>query len=392
MESRDYKTYTFSYALLVYMCIIVVLITLIPFTFRIPEKIHITWSTDFPDLITNILFFLPIGFLFKLSLEKNKDRFCLQALVFGVLLSSAVELAQVFIPGRSTSVIDVITNGLGTCVGAMAFTLFIGRLKEGDSGRLFGFELPLMNLVYLLIPLMWLDSLSTGEEPAHLWFMLLLGLFGSGALASIYTHRFKEAGRLTPIKLSLFASSWFFVGSLLALVNFPVEVISFGIIIGVFVQVLARLPLRKKRDEKRFELSTLKILLPLYTLSLILLAVWPTTMPFQEWQFRVNFQKLALNGRIVFTFRFIELIAAFTLFGYMTAEMRGRKKESRRVTLTWVFFITLSCSVVIQMVRRYLPLPGFGVLEMLFMTGAGVYGGVIYRLQLAAIQRFSHSN
>jgi len=45
-------------------------------------------------------------------------------------------------------------------------------------------------------------------------------------------------------------------------------------------------------------------------------AVWPTTLPFQDWQFKINFQELVFNERIVFTFRFIELIAAFTLFGY----------------------------------------------------------------------------
>jgi hypothetical protein len=39
-----------------------------------------------------------------------------------------------------------------------------------------------------------------------------------------------------------------------------------------------------------------------------------------------------MESPAAFTFRFIELIAAFTLFGYMIAEMRGRKKESRSTT------------------------------------------------------------
>ena len=125
-----------SYALFIYMCIIVVLITLIPFTFRIPDKIHITWSTDFSDLITNIILFLPIGFLFRLSRRKNKDRFCIQALGFGILLSLGIEFSQLFVPGRYTQVIDVITNGMGAWLGAMVFVFLIGRLKEGGSVRL----------------------------------------------------------------------------------------------------------------------------------------------------------------------------------------------------------------------------------------------------------------
>ena len=83
---------------------------------------------------------------------------------------------------------------------------------------------------------------------------------------------------------------------------------------------------------------------------------------------------------------FIELIAAFTLFGYMVAEMRGRKKESRTMTLTWIFFITLGCSVLIEMTKGYPPLLAPNNLGILFMTASGVYGGMIYRLQLTAIQ------
>ena len=161
---------------------------------------------------------------------------------------------------------------------------------------------------------------------------------------------------------------------------------SFGIIICIFVQIPARLPLSRKRDEKRFKLPTLKILLPLYAIYLILLAVWPTTIPFQEWQLKINFQELLFNERIVFSFRFIELIAAFTLFGYMVAEMRGRKKESFTTILAWIFFITLICSVVIEMAIGDPPLLASNILEILFMTVAGVYGKMIYRLQLTAIQ------
>jgi len=139
-------------------------------------------------------------------------------------------------------------------------------------------------------------------------------------------------------------------------------------------------------DEKRFELPTLKVILPLYLICPILVAVWPTTLPFHDWQLTTNFQELSSNGRIVFTFRFIEFIVAFTLFGYMIAEMRGRKKESLTKILAWIFFITLFCFVVIEMTTGYPPLLASNVLEILFMTGSGVYGAIIYRLQLAAIQ------
>ena len=102
-----------GYALLIYMSMMVALITLIPFEFRMPERFHITWSTNFTDLVTNIFLFVPIGFLLRLTRLKDADFLCLQPLVLGLLLSFAVESAQVFIPGRYPQVIDVITNGFG---------------------------------------------------------------------------------------------------------------------------------------------------------------------------------------------------------------------------------------------------------------------------------------
>ena len=97
--------------------------------------------------------------------------------------------------------------------------------------------------------------------------------------------------------------------------------------------------------------------------------------------------ELAFNDRIVFIFRFIEFIAAFTLLGYMIAEMRGRKNESFGKTLGWIFFITLSASVVIVILRGLSPLIAFDTVEIIIITAASIYGGVIYRLQLAAIRR-----
>jgi len=38
------------------------------------------------------------------------------------------------------------------------------------------------------------------------------------------------------------------------------------------------------------------------------------------------------------------------------------------------------------MTRGYPPLLASNILEILFMAGSGVYGGIIYRLQVAAIQ------
>jgi hypothetical protein len=71
----------------------------------------------------------------------------------------------------------------------------------------------------------------------------------------------------------------------------------------------------------------------------------------------------------------------------MIAEMRGRKNESVGKTLAWVFLAALICSISIEIIRGTPPLLTSNMLEFVFIIAAGLYGGIIYRLQLAAIQR-----
>jgi glycopeptide antibiotics resistance protein len=371
----------------------VVMITLIPFEFRMPRTVRIFLVPDFKDFITNIVLFIPVGFLFRLSRGKCSDPFCLTALVFGMLLSLAIESAQVFIAGRYPQVSDVLLNGSGAWLGAMLFRVLKKNLKAKQPFKLFALELPLMSLVYLLVPLMWLNSLATGKEGSRLWLMLLLGLMGGGVLSAIYRFRFKQPQGPSFYKLSFFAMAWFLIASIPAMINFPKEMSLCGIFIGIFVQIPARIPGRTEKDERRFELPTLKLLLPVYAVYLLLLAAWPTTLPLEQWRFGINFEELVFNEKIVFIFRFIEYVAAFTLLGYMIAEMRGRKNESTERTLVWTLFIATIAAIFIEMLKTYPAIRSFSILSIIIIASASIYGAVTYRLQLSSIERldpFTH--
>ena len=170
------------------------------------------------------------------------------------------------------------------------------------------------------------------------------------------------------------------------MVRYPLRIIFFGAVLGAVSQLLAKVLKAGERTERRFELPTLKRLFPLYLIYLLLVAAWPTTVPLNEWQVLIDFQALTLDERIVFTFRFIELIAAFTLLGYMIAEMRGRKKAAAGNTIVWVLITVLAASVVIIMLKGFPALNYFSLIEIALISAASVYGAVIYRLQLSAIQ------
>jgi len=387
MEGTKQKQVALSYTLLMYMVCIVLLITLIPFQFHIPQRISNIWEINLNDSITNIVLFIPLGFLFRLSRRRHKDSTCIRALGFGILVSVVIEITQVFLLGRYTSVIDVMTNGAGTWVGALIFTLMKGHLNETRIAGVFALELPLMNLVYLLIPLIWLNGLSAGNEVSRVWLLIVLGLFGAIVLSSVYMHRLRYIERLSSNKLTFLAMGWFFVAAVPALVHFPVQGILCGIGVGIIVWVITTFQRKTIQSERRFELPTLQRLLPLYIFYLLLLALWPTTIAFGEWQTTVHFQQLMFDERIVFIFRFVEYIAAFTLLGYIVAEMRGRKQESVTKILLWIVVLSLSCVIGIVFLKGHTLLSVVILIEVALITGASLYGGIIYRLQLAAIQR-----
>jgi glycopeptide antibiotics resistance protein len=189
MHAPNRKPAALGYALLAYMTLVVAAITLMPFEFKIPARIQISLHGSISDALANVVLFIPIGFLFQLARRRSGWPSLLQALGFGVLVSAAVEACQLFLPGRVSSLIDVGTNGLGAVLGAAAAAYQRASVRQEEGPLVFAFEMPLMNVVYLLIPLLWLGGLSMGGELDRLGLTTVLGLFGGSVIASVCVHR-----------------------------------------------------------------------------------------------------------------------------------------------------------------------------------------------------------
>lgn len=71
------------------------------------------------EFTANIVLFVPVGVLIPLALGRVDNRVLSLTILVGVLLSITIELAQFFIPGRVSSVFDVLANTLGTLVGVV---------------------------------------------------------------------------------------------------------------------------------------------------------------------------------------------------------------------------------------------------------------------------------
>lgn len=77
------------------------------------------------DTTTNILAYLPFGLLLASVLKYGvgPSRAVLLATMTGLSLSLVMEVLQLFVPGRVSSNLDILTNGVGSLIGALAAVL-----------------------------------------------------------------------------------------------------------------------------------------------------------------------------------------------------------------------------------------------------------------------------
>jgi hypothetical protein len=75
------------------------------------------------DVLINIGGFIPLGFSFcaYFSSVRRLKRAVLTTIVLGGVVSLAIEVLQAFLPTRDSGMTDIITNTLGTCIGALLF-------------------------------------------------------------------------------------------------------------------------------------------------------------------------------------------------------------------------------------------------------------------------------
>jgi len=93
----------------------------LPFTYRCP-----VCGFDFKDKILNLGMFMPFGFFLSLFLSGGKPnlRGILSAGEYGFLFSLTIEIAQLFLPDRTTQASDLVLNTLGSAGGAACAVLY----------------------------------------------------------------------------------------------------------------------------------------------------------------------------------------------------------------------------------------------------------------------------
>ena len=94
------------------------------------------------DIGLNLIGFVPLGFLLVALLvdvsQPARLSTLVAALAIGFALSASIELAQAWIPSRSSSLLDLLLNVAGTGVGGVAFVAVAQSLRKWAGGEAFG--------------------------------------------------------------------------------------------------------------------------------------------------------------------------------------------------------------------------------------------------------------
>lgn len=365
-------------ALLGYVTLIILLMTLNPFYVALPKEISYKFDSSLDNLILNIVLFLPVGFLYRLITGRRG------AFLLGAGISFGIESIQLFIPARTTSVIDLLANTVGAALGAMLLSLVAPRIDISPNvlSRL-RLETPLMGLTYLLIPLLWIDSLALNEAPYRWLLTTLIGILGSIIFSDLFRHWWADVDIRVAGFASLAAGFWFLIGVGPGLLRSR-ETLLIGFGIMLLTALLTALP--RSGQERRFERHTLQRIFPIFALYLLLLSVWFPFHPFGEWHGFFGFTDRVTDTSLYALYPRLEYLAAFTVLGYLIAEWHGRLELSLTQDLPRLLWITTGVALILEILSGFQSERGASLVRLALAVVGAVFGGTMYHLARAHIR------
>lgn len=326
-------------ALLGYFLLVIFVITLSPFDFA-RGPLQLSFTFDAADLVANVALFLPLGFLLH-SLDwrgsKHGTGRSGRVLALSAGLSILIEIAQVFIRDRYVSPIDVAANTCGAYVGV----LLRDRLERSavwhprTVGRL-GLEIPLVGLLYLLVPQLWLSTVGLVQDGRRIVTTLLVACAGGIVFAALRRDLWRQDGA--------------------------------------------------RGTERRFEHTTLRRFMPVFALYLVVAALWPPFRPLVPWHGAVGFANRLNDAGVVDLLLLLEQVGGFTLLGYAAAEWHGRRELTLAADLPRVVLAALAFASVLELAQGSLAGPGASLLRALFSITGALYGAAVYHLARAHVR------
>lgn len=372
-----------GHALLAYLVVTTLLITWAPFRFESKPLHGLTSVWTWSDLLLNVVMFLPLGFLAQSSRVRQRAVAWWVIGLFGALLSAMIEVGQLFIAERYTSLLDVLTNGLGAALGARAFDAVRPRVYLGRGAiSALALELPLTGLVMLLIPLLWVSGFaSVGTE--RTWLLLLISTFGGAILGAVHGAYLHRSGRVSRPVLLAAVAIWFLVAALPGAATRP-DVLMAGATLaigGAWLRSVATARARDRDGDQRVELPTLRLVLPVFAAYFALASLWPLDTVDGVWRGGWALSPAGAGLSRTMLMQVLEYLAGFTLVGYITAEFHGRSNESYRVMSRRVLRSSVVLVLLLECARGWNTVTGASLSVSILAVLAGLFGGWLYHLQ-----------
>ena len=361
-----------------YLALVIVVVTLVPFELRWPHGVRLVGFTTLSDLVANVALFVPLGFFVSFA---GRGR----PFLAGLALSFAVELVQQLLPGRSPSLLDVLTNGAGAWLGGLAHRTIAARFgrRERDVG-VAALDLPLMGLVYLAIPLLWLSGLAADGDPGRRPIVALLALFIAIVLSAVSRHHLAPRG-FPPVWTALLGGGatalgllpgWYAEPAFLALGAGSVLLGSLG---------LGDLIARTEPAGRRFEIPTVRRAMIPFACYLVLTALWPIGQLGGGWHGGLGVSPPVHGLGQVGIIRLLELMAAATVIGYGVAEVRGRAGGAQGNAGPGLAAASVLVAVLVIGLRGFHAGHGASAAEAALLAMATAVGVVLYRRQRAYV-------
>lgn len=369
-------------ATLAYLAVMMGIITLAPFQFAARPVHGLSPIWDWADIVMNVVMFLPFGFVYQLTRPAGSPAPLWRVLALGALLSGCVETAQLFEATRYSSLVDIATNSAGALLGSVVYSFVVARIQSENAVRTMALELPLMALIYLLVPLSWLIGLTSAGS-ARAWLVLPIAVFAGSIMGTVHAAYLAPSRGFARGWLLLAALLWFAVALLPAtLRDRSLLIAAASLTVGTaWLRSIATARFRAEYVNKRFELPTLRLVLPLFAAYLALSSLWPLDAATFTWRGTLALlpHGTSLNNHLIYVM--LEHIAAFTLVGYVIAEFYGRDRQRFREIAPRVVGWGGGVSLLLEATRGWHPDYGASLTMLAFTIAASTFGGWLYLLQ-----------
>jgi hypothetical protein len=337
-----------------------------------------TWA-PLADVLLSLSAWVPFGFLLRRARPRDASHWAASVLAYSVLLAAGLELLRTVLHETPFTPVLVGARVGGAMLGAGLLVLIDTRVRLSNGAvTALLLDLPVMSVVYLLLPLLWVSSTLAVTEPLRIVAVALVCIGGASLLGSIAKALSERTVRRAWWIVGGSAALWAMIGTLPLLLAAPRPTIAIIGVCAVYAGWRGRLRGRPFQ-ERRFEVPALRAALPFFAGFAIVTAIWPAhtlrTMPL------LDAGMTRLDSLATVWVPLMESLVAAALLGYMAAEWRGRREFSYRVGAPAVLTSVAAILVPLELLRAFLAADGASSVRAGASIAVAMYGAWLYHLQ-----------